>query len=90
MSILPLEIISKIMLYNIHPIAEIIKLNIIHSLIRQVMGSYITKIELEFPLKKQDLDCFFNILFKHDYYPYYIKFHNQIGMYGTFEILDYD
>jgi hypothetical protein len=88
---LPEFIINKIMLYNIHPIAFLIKKHFLNCVVRDIMMNYnITVYEMRFKVSQREIDYIYDTFHKYSFYPYYVNFNRTMGIYGSLEILDDD
>lgn len=89
--LLPDFIKNKILLYNIHPIAVIVKDHYLNCIVRDIMCDYKINIyPFEFPVKPVEILSIYMKFRKYPFYPYYINFLPEIGSYGALEILDDD
>jgi len=86
---LPIEIVSKISLYNSHPCSNMIREFWIHHLASQLLQmGYTSSFLLEFPIRRHEIQLLDDIMFRYSYFMYYIRFYPNLGTYGEIRIID--
>jgi len=86
---LPLSIVNKIFFYIKHPLPDMIRQYWIGKLSIRLLQSWNNnKYELQFPLRKHELEKLDNSLFKYSWFIYNFRYYENDGFYGSIKIID--
>ena len=87
---LPTFLIEKIFLYIKHPLVDMIRDFWIKKLSTKLEFWNNTKYELQFPIRKYELDKLDSLLFKYSWFIYGFRYYEKDGIYGSIKLIDFE